>query len=375
MAAVTEALTSITPDRIIVFLPNWVGDAVMATPALRAIRQRFPSARITFFGKPASVAVLDGSDLCDETALDRLDGSSKRQGAPATGRRLRRGRYELAVLLPNSFRSALIARWARITHRLGYIRDGRGWLLTARRLPPGSGAGLDVYPAVDYYLDLVADLGASPDGRELALGVTEAGEARADQLLSDAGFDSARPLVLLNPGGSFGPSKLWPAERYAAAADALVDQCEAQIIINAAPGEEAIAAAVAVAMKLPPLVNLADDANSLALLKSLLKRTDVLITNDTGARHIGAAMQTGLVTIFGSTDPNWTIIDWPRERIIRADVPCSPCQKKQCPNSAGPTFHQCMTAIDPQEVIDAARELLAESMTRKEAGHAERRTM
>jgi heptosyltransferase II len=370
ITAVTDGLTSITPQRIVVFLPNWVGDAVMATPALRGLRNRFPQARITFFGKAASLAVLDGSGLCDETAADRVEGASQRQGALATGRRLRRGKYDLAVLLPNSFRSALIARWARVSRRLGYKRDGRGWLLTDHRLPPGSGDGLAVYPAVDYYLDLVAELGATPDSHELKLGVSDSGEERAEQLLSDADFDSARPLVLLNPGSSFGPSKLWPADRYAAAADALTDQCNAQIIINAAPGEEAIAAAVAVAMEHPPLVNLADDANSLALLKSLLKRADVLITNDTGARHIGAAMQTGLVTIFGSTDPEWTIIDWPRERIIRANVECSPCQKKRCPNPQGATFHQCMTAIEPQEVIDAAKELLAESLASKEAGHA-----
>ena len=375
MAAVTEPLTSISPERIVVFLPNWVGDAVMATPALRALRQRFASARITFFGKPASVAVLDGSGLCDATALDRLSGSSTRQGAFAAGRRLRSEKFDLAVLLPNSFRSALIARRARISRRLGYDRDHRGWLLTDRRQPPRGDGGLEVYPALDYYLDLVAECGATPDSRELRLGVTDAGEAQAQQLLADAQYDSSQPLVLLNPGGSFGPSKLWPAERYAAAADSLVDQCDAQIIINAAPGEETIAAAVAVAMAHPPLVNLADDANSLALVKSLLKRTDVLITNDTGARHIGAAMQTALVTIFGSTDPAWTIIDWPRERIIRADVACSPCQKKRCPNPPGSTFHQCMTAIQPQDVIDAAKDLLAESRMSKEAGHAERRTM
>ena len=136
MAAVTEPLTSISPERIVVFLPNWVGDAVMATPALRALRQRFASARITFFGKPASVAVLDGSGLCDATALDRLSGSSTRQGAFAAGRRLRSEKFDLAVLLPNSFRSALIARRARISRRLGYDRDHRGWLLTDRRQPP-----------------------------------------------------------------------------------------------------------------------------------------------------------------------------------------------------------------------------------------------
>jgi heptosyltransferase-2 len=151
-------------------------------------------------------------------------------------------------------------------------------------------------------------------------------------------------------------------------ADELIEDLRAGIIINAAPAEKDIASAVEAAMKHPPLVNFARRSNSLGLLKGLLRRCDLLITNDTGARHFAAALGTAVVTIFGSTDPTWAQIDYPRERILRADVPCGPCQKKRCLQPPGPTFHRCMVAIPPEMVAQAARELLASRPVRAGGG-------
>jgi heptosyltransferase-2 len=141
-------------------------------------------------------------------------------------------------------------------------------------------------------------------------------------------------------------------------ADALVDRRGAAIIINAAPSERAIARQVAGAMRRRPAVNLADFDNTIGLLKGLLSRCDLLITNDTGARHIAAALGVPVVTIFGSTDPRWSAIDYQLERIVRLDVPCSPCQKPTCPQPPGPMYHQCMEAITPDAVLAPAEELL-----------------
>jgi heptosyltransferase-2 len=163
---------------------------------------------------------------------------------------------------------------------------------------------------------------------------------------------------MLNPGASFGPSKMWPADRYAALGDALIEKWGAQVIVNAAPAERAVAAAVVAAMKHKLLLHFADRDNSLGLLKGLLSRTDLLVTNDTGARHVGAAMGAAVVTIFGSTDPDWTRLDYPRERLVRTAVECAPCQKKRCRLPAGPTRHRCMTAIPVEMVLAAAEELL-----------------
>lgn len=351
-----------------VFLPNWVGDAVMASPTLRALRSHLAGQRITYFGRPAVIDTLQGADLADEMVIDRSTQKPRFAGLMSTARAMRRTGFDLAVLLPNSFRSALVARLGGAVRRVGYARDGRGWLLTDKLLPPRWPDGrLKVYPAIDYYADLVGLLGITVADRSMRLATTPAGESEAEELLSQAGWDRSRPTVMLNPGGSFGSAKLWPADRYAAVADLLVEGRSAQIIINAAPTECDIAQSAASAMRNKPLVNMAERNNSLSLLKSLLARCDLLITNDTGARHVAAAMGSAVVTIFGCTDPGWTTINYAAERIIRADVPCSPCQQKQCPLPPGPQHLRCLSEIAAEKVLDAANELLSSRPVGREA--------
>jgi len=357
-----SAMTKQTPlqDSIAVFLPNWIGDAVMATPALRGLRRRFGGARITFIGRPGPLKVLEGTDFADEQITDTWPRSGLVGLLRMTGR-LRREKFTLAVLLPNSFRSALLAWLGRIGRRLGYSRQGRSWMLTDALPPPREEDGrLRVYPALDYYIDLVESMGVSVEDRRMELAFTDEGERAAEEMLVEAGCDAGRPLVMLNPGGAFGPSKRWPAERYAVVADELAGRHDAQIIINAAPNEKSVAAEVADCMGTQPLINFADYDNSLPLLKSLMRRCRLLVTNDTGARHIAAALGVGVVTIFGSTAPAWTTIDHPGERIIRNDVPCAPCQKKRCRQPAGSAYHQCMLSVSVEQVLAAAEDLLGQ---------------
>ena len=344
----------ISPDRIAVMLPNWVGDAVMATPALRALRNRHAKARIAFVGRPAAMEALAGAGLCDEelplTPEDGLFGAV---------RLLKGRRFGLAVILPNSFRSALLAWLGGAKRRLGYRRDARGWLLTDSLPPPRDERGrLRVYPAIDYYLDLVRLVGVEADSRKMSLAVREEDAKSAADLLAQKRFDPSRPLVMLNPGAAYGSSKMWYPDRFAAVADALTDRDGAQIVIHAAPSEQLAAAQVEVAMKRLPLVNFARREGSVGLLKGLLRHCRLLITTDTGARHIAASLGRPVVTLFGSTDPGWTVIDHPLERIVRVAVPCSPCQKKDCPLPRGPEHHRCMTAITPEMVLAAAEGLL-----------------
>lgn len=338
-------------ERLLVWLPNPLGDVVMATPALRALRRRYGDARITHVGRAVAKAVLSGSDLADDFVVDG--------GGMGLVRALRAGRYDLGVLFPNSFRTALLARLGGVGPLAGYARDGRGWLLKTKLAPARDAGGRwKPVPTIDYYRDLVAAVGASCESRTMELAVDPAGEEQARRLLARAGVAAGEPVVMLNPGAGFGPSKLWAPERFAAVADGLARSRGAQIVINAAPPEREVARRVAAAMTCPPRINLADEDNNLSLVKSLLRRSSLLITNDTGARHIAAAFGIGVVTIFGSTDPVWAQIDYERERLIRAEVPCSPCQKKTCPLPRGPEFHQCMTAITPETVLAAAEELL-----------------
>lgn len=349
------------PRRIAVFLPNWVGDVVMATPALRALRGHFPAAHITYVGRPVALATLSGTGEADAAIVDRSAEPPRWRNLLDVTRRLRRQRAELAVLLPNSFRAALVAKLGGVREALGYDRDGRGWLLS-QKLPPPRGANGRPAPtsAVDYYADLLELLGVRCKSRKLSLSVAAADEAAAEAILSAAGVRGRRPVVMLNPGASFGPSKMWDPARFAALADLLVKRRRAKILINAAPGERDIAALVVESMRRAPAVNLGEHPNSIGLVKAMLLRSDLLITNDTGARHLGAAMGVGVVTVFGSTDPEWSRIDYPRERIVRVEVECGPCQRKLCRQVAGPTYHQCMARISPEMVLAAAEELLDE---------------
>ncbi len=350
------------PEKILVFLPNWVGDAVMATPVLAALRRHFGSARIAHLGRPAALATVSGCDWADEVLEDR-------PGQPPPGLsflrlvgRIRRGGYDLAVLLPNSFRTAAAARLGSVKRIAGYDRDGRGWLLTDKILPPLDETGrLKPVPTIDYYIQLVEMLGLRCDSRSMSLCVSQADDQSARDLLEVAGAGvgaPGRPLVMLNPGASFGPTKMWDLLRYAAVADELISRRGAQIIINAAPAERQIAAQVGQEMRHKPAVNFAERDNTIGLLKGLMRRCSLLITNDTGARHVAAALGIGVVTLFGSTDPAWTRIDYDLERMIRVDLPCSPCQSKTCSQPPGPMYHQCMTAITTEMVMEAAEELL-----------------
>ena len=332
--------------------PNPVGDAVMFTPTIRAVRTGFPDAELTLLARPAAAAVLTPNPW---GARVLVESGRLRETAAA----LRGARADLIVIGPNSFRGGVLARLSGAARRVGYARDGRGWLLTDRLRPPrGPNGSFAVTPAIDYYLALAERLGCDATDRRMALSVADADAASADDLLARKAPGDG-PLVLLNPGAAFGGSKLYPAGRFAAVADALVERHDARIVINAGPGEGEIAAAVAKSMNHAVATNLADERNSLGLVKAIAARSDLMITNDTGPRHFAAAFGVPVVTIFGATDPGWTTIYYDRERIVRVDVPCGPCQQKECrfpPDH--PEFHQCMLKIPPEMVLAAAEELL-----------------
>ena len=341
-----------TGGNIAVFLPNWVGDVVMATPAIRALVRHWPGRRIVLAGRPAAMATLGPVAECQDMI-------TLPDGLWASVRLLRRIGISQAVLMPNSFRSALIARLAGADSVAGYARDGRGWLLTQKlapqRLPDGR---YKPVPAIDYYIALAEMLGANCTSRELALPLEPEHEAAAEKLLAECGADRAGPVVMLNPGASFGTSKMWSAEKYAALADMLIERRGARIIINAAPDERHIARWVERAMRRAAAISFAGRDNSLGLLKALLRRCDLLVTNDTGARHLAAAAGISVVTIFGSTDPEWSRIDYAREIIVRSGAECSPCQLKLCPLPPGPHYHKCLERISPDMVLAAAEKLL-----------------
>lgn len=343
---------------ILIWLPNWIGDVVMATPLLDALRcQKNTDARLTLIGRPGPVEVLSG-DKWDGVIIDQSTGRSKLLSALALRKSIARGSFDLALLLPNSFRTAGITTLAGVKRIVGYARDGRGWLLSDKLKPPTDGTGRFVpVSQIRYFNELGTLVGCPVDNVKMKLPLREEDDARAIEMLESACWDPGRPLVMLNPGAAFGSSKLWPGEYFSALADSLAQSHGTQIIVNAAPGERSIAARVVSSMKTRPLLDFSQIDNTIGLLKGLMKRTTLLVTNDTGARHIGAAMGCAIVTVFGATDPAWTTLDYPRERIVRTNVPCAPCQKKVC-RMKGERKGICMRSIEPSQVIAKGRELL-----------------
>ena len=353
-------------EHILVFLPNWVGDVVMATPVLKVLREKKPDAKITFFGKPVALSLLNGSTWCDSQIAD-----FSRNGMMEffrTVKQIRGVSPDIGLLFPNSFRSAFLARLGGVKRRIGYARDGRGFLLTDRLKPqlrPKDSGGAGKYlpvPTLKYYSALLQPFGifCTCDNLKMELPVCEEDHRMATELLTECKYDPTRPLVMLNPGAAFGTSKLWGAEKYAQLADKLVELYNAQIILNAAPNnnERDILRKVMEKMQSRPLLDFAQRDNTLGLLKGLMLRCQMLVTNDTGARHIAAAMGIGIVTVFGSTDPVWAQIDYPAEQIVRIDVPCCPCQQKICPLPQGSEHHRCMTGISVDTVLEGVEKIL-----------------
>ena len=336
-----------SPARLLVVMPSWVGDIVMATPTLRALRQLYPSTDIVALAPEAVRPVIEACPWLDQILAVRPD----RSGVFATASRLRAERFDMAVLLPNSFRWALVAKLAGIGRIAGYSRDGRGLLLTERLTPRREGRRFVPVPALDYYLQLTVHLGSVEPAKRMELFTRPEDDVKVDRLLGDVG--SGRKLVLLAPGANYGPSKMWPADRFAALADRCVRELGAKVVVSGAPGERPILDQV-IDSASEPVIDLAAAGIDLALLKSVVKRSSLVVTNDTGPRHVAAAFGIPLVTIFGPTDPAWTEIGFELERQVKLDVPCAPCQKKRCP-----TDLCCMIGISADMVFEKAAELLA----------------
>ena len=295
-------------ERVLIIAPSWVGDCVMATPVFRAVREARPQAFITAIVRPGIEELLNGTQWFN--GIIELDMRGVR-GAMRAARAVRNGSYDCALLLPNSFRSALVVTLAGIPVRIGYERDGRRKLLTH---PIAFEPGQSPTSTLDDYCALgAAALGSDLLDRRMQLVVTDVERAAASELLREVD----RPLVLLNPGANRA-DKRWPPERFAAVADALADTHGLAGAVTGSPTERDLVSAVMKASK-SGLINLVNRGVQLGSLKAVIERASLLITNDTGPRHIAAALGTPVVCLFGPTDPRWTAIEFDRERRLVAE--------------------------------------------------------
>lgn len=346
------------PSRILVVLPNWVGDLVLATPSLRVIRERYPDTHLTFLLRGHLEDILSGHQWADEVIRwpATTKGQSRpkrRQGFLGFAATLRDQHYDWAVLFSNSFRAALLARLAGIRCRIGYDRDGRGLLLTDKLLPERYNGKYIPVPMTRYYNAIARYLGCRNCSSRPELHTTSQEEAIVDKLLSAAGVSEGRRIVVLNPGSSFGPAKRWLPERFSEVGDRLAAEHGAAVFVACGPKEIDTARQVAGRMRHSVTV-LDNPVLPLGPTKALIRRASLLVTNDTGPRHFGIAFGVPTVTVFGPTHQQWTATDSPNERAIQIPVDCGPCMKRKCPLD-----HRCMTRLTADMVVEAARELLA----------------
>jgi heptosyltransferase-2 len=342
-------------EKITVVLPNHLGDVVMSTPALRALRRGRPGAWIRVVLPRELMGVLRGLDLADEWVGHDL--AAAPHAAARLWRRLRLARRladsDLMVLLPNSLAAGLLARVSGARRRVGYARKGRGGLLTDAVEAPREGGRFKPIAMERYYLDLILRLGCADTGTHTELATEPAAERECDARFAAHGIAPDRPLVCLAPGAAFGPSKLWPMRSYGELARRL-EQDGAQVALVHAPGEQAWADEIRRHAG-PELIGLGGDGMDLSLLKSVISRARLLVCNDAGARHVAAAFDVPCLVLMGPTSVAYTNLNLKRTRLLREPVECSPCQRKVCPID-----HRCMTRLTPQRVLREARAVLTQ---------------
>ncbi len=346
-----------SPQRVLLVLPTWVGDVVMATPFIRALFARFPEAEISLLMNRHLYSLLEGSPWVNDCYFwaPRNKTPEAKAEHRALVKTLRDKHFDLAVMLPNSLRSAWLCWRIRARRRVGFDRDGRGLLLTDKiPVPNREGRGYTPMPLVDYYAVLAEYLGMPHPGDDLTLFTQPSDDERVRARLVAGGVHNDRQLVVLCPGAKFGASKCWFPERFAAVADRLVAEQGAAVVISPGPGEEPLAHAIADAMQQPSLL-LENPCLTLGELKSLIAGCNLLLGNDTGPRHFGRAFDVPRVTVFGPTEARWTETSHGRETIARVDVPCGPCHKKVCPLEE----QVCMTRVTVDTVYDACVSELA----------------
>ncbi len=347
-------------DRVLVQLPAWLGDFVQAEPAVRALCEREGLA-VSLVGDARFLELYDGrferARRLAHRGLETVEASSWRG-------------HDAAVLLSGSFRSAYLAFRARIPRRIGWARDGRAFLLTDRMRPAlergGRPLGLGVVGRGRRFLprpfgatcvELLGLVGISVRDTKPRLEATDAADRTARERLARLGFSAEEPFLLANIGGRPNSAKAYPAEAWAVLLDLLASRVEVPLLLVGGPGEDSavrelfarlertrVAAATGAPVGLPELV-------------ALCARSRLVLTADSGPRHVAKAAGARVVNLFGPTDPRHGADHLGGERSVRVEVPCGPCHLERCPLE-GELHHRCMLSIDPEEVVARALELL-----------------
>jgi heptosyltransferase-2 len=313
--------------------PNWLGDAVLAMPAVRNFKTLAGTGPVSVAAPEKLAALWEACPFVDQVIALK---QPRRIGAVA--RQLREGAFATAVLLPNSLRAALEAWRAGIPTRVGYARGGRGFFLS-RAVPVPRRDPTRLHQKF-YYIELAAALGAPADATLPALRLPASASPKPA---------AGEPEVALCPGAEYGPAKRWPLENFEALGLEFLRR-GFRLVILGAPNDIPLAAQLA--EKLPGARNLAGQT-TLAEFMAVLAACRFVVSNDSGAMHLASALGVPTVAIFGSTEPAMTGPLGPRTAVLRHHVPCSPCFLRECPIDFA-----CMNSITPAKVLAATDQLL-----------------
>jgi len=375
---VPSTFKQMNPRKILIRSTNWIGDAIMTTPAVHTIRKNFPNAEITMLAVPWVADIFRLSPDVDRVWVYDKKGmyAGKVKGVVKLAAHLLQYGFDAAILLQNAFEAAFIARLAGIPLRAGYKRDGRGLLLTHGVDLP---AGIHARHQVHYYQALLSGLGLEPGPDDLRLSLPEelTGWARdtIEGLKGELGFSGqdgkalpgrdasvrdrgAIPVIGFNPGAAYGPAKRWPAEKFGQLAALIAHHHgESGCLILVFGTEDDTGAARAIkefSIRTPYHVVDMTAKTSLPQVMALIRRCHVFVTNDSGLMHVAAALETPTVAIFGSTDHIATGPFSKKAVVIRKEMDCSPCLRSQCPQQ----HLNCLEMITSQEVYaEVARQL------------------
>jgi heptosyltransferase II len=337
--------------KIMIRATNWVGDAIMALPALRTVREKFPDASISIVARPYVADIYRNQGICDE--LIPYDPRGIHNGLRARDQfamALRARKFDVALLLQNAFDAAWLAWRAQIPQRIGYARDARSLLLT-KAIPVPRPGEIPTHEKF-YYLELLRRacmLDSLPTVDHIVLRVPDSQRVSAENVLLAAGSRPHTFRLAIGAGASYGSAKCWPPDRFADFANRFLSERDADLILFGTPGELPVSNAIIAGMTRKP-VDLTGKT-AIADLPALLSQCHLFLGNDSGAMHVAAAVGLPTIAVFGPTDPDGTSPVTTRFSIVQQKPYCSPCFLKRCP-----TDHRCMKAVTPEMVLRSVQQ-------------------
>lgn len=338
---------------------NWIGDAVLTLPAIKAVRKAFPAAHISLLAKPWVADVFsENPDIDEIISYDKKFNGII--GKFRLAKVLREACFDTAILLQNAFDAALITWLAKIPERIGYKRDCRGFLLTKGISVPGDILGQH---QVNYYLNIVRSIKVDIEETPPYIHLTDSERQWARALIASTLHDPHFPLIGINPGAAYGSAKRWPPENFAEVIMKIINDLNGRVIIFGGPAEVDIANEIINEINTLKIkrrveygsrIKVMSGKTSLRELAALISECDAFITNDSGPMHMASALYVPTAAIFGSTDPVATGPFGKGHKVITTGLPCSPCLKRECPEGN----LACMTEITPDMVFSALNEIL-----------------